>query len=990
MKIGPVGWAAFALLFSLGVSAGSPGCLYRIGREGLSDCDALLAAGVPIVLETNAALVAEGDRSTAEALRAEGREVTLLDGDTGDWDYWAVTLRPDSDLEVLRAAGTVVHTEGGWLLLRVPRGGNPFRHVEARVFARPVPHEPIRRVPPAPLREGASARRPAGPAYAQPLVLKLVSTVEPAQIDAVWNHLAPPDGVPTPTRETSQAGCGDDSEYVYDTFLGWGVSAERQDYLAGYAPNVVATLPGAFTPSRVYIAVGHLDDKPFEGYAPGANDNASGVALLLEAARTMRCFAFKSTVKFLAVTGEETGMEGSTAYAKDAVARGEDIRAVLNMDMAGWEGDGVPATEDLDLNYNSRSQALAQYFAQCATDYGTGLPVITIDCPEYWVSDHSSFWHRGFAAVFGLTDNEGICQHGGTYPYYHQSTDTLAHCGDPTFFHNVVRTAVATLGDLAEPFRIAFSAESYDCSAPAQIVLGDRDLNTSPTSPQTVQVEVWSTESPAPRWVTLTEDGADSMIFRGTVPLTLHSQDGATGALPALAGSTIWARYVDAQDCDGATGVTYEASALVQGPCGPSLDFESWGPFAEIEGDGDAFLEPGERWSVPVTLRNGGKATATQARASLVAPGATACEDSVSFGTLQPGAAAAAAFTFAIPPSFTPCGGTISFSVRGKSCAEAPVAGPDDPDAFAAGVGHPSVPTSTSKVLQPSISDASVNQAAPATPSGAGTTMEVRNQLESARRALVAFDLSAIPVGSTVLSATLSLYATSAPASSLGLEVHRPSEPWTEMVTWDTQPSVGRSDASISGGTATGWKSWDVTAAVAAWVSGSAPNHGFQVKSTSEASGFAKTYAFATREAPAPENRPRLDVTYRPPTVWDCPYIGDAHCTLTAPDETAPGDTLASAETWTDRTTHRWPAAARASGYKVFRGVAAGLSHLLDSQGDSCLRWSGSETTCALGETPAAGTFYWYLVTASNTGGEGPAGDATAGARSLDSTGPCP
>ncbi len=146
-------------------------------------------------------------------------------------------------------------------------------------------------------------------------------------------------------------------------------------------------------------------------------------------AEVMSDYCFARTTKFIAVTGEEQGLYGSDHYADTAAAAGEDIQAVLNGDMIGWEGDGQPAVEDLDINYNSGSQWLAQAMVDAAADYGTGLAINAFSCSSMVYSDHAPFWSNGFSAVCGITDNEGFCSQTGNYPYYHQSSDTIANCG---------------------------------------------------------------------------------------------------------------------------------------------------------------------------------------------------------------------------------------------------------------------------------------------------------------------------------------------------------------------------------------------------------------------------------------------------------------------------------------------------------------------------------------------------------------------------------
>ena len=131
----------------------------------------------------------------------------------------------------------------------------------------------------------------------------------------------------------------------------------------------------------------------------------------------MSCYAFRNTVKFINVTGEEVGLLGSSAYAADAEQRGENILGVINMDMIGWEGDGSPDPENLDLNYNSASQWLAELFADCATRYATGLVVDAFYCPSLTASDHWPFWQRGWSAIVEagawLASNAELAREGG-------------------------------------------------------------------------------------------------------------------------------------------------------------------------------------------------------------------------------------------------------------------------------------------------------------------------------------------------------------------------------------------------------------------------------------------------------------------------------------------------------------------------------------------------------------------------------------------------
>lgn len=543
------------LAFWLGtVQSAEPSWLLRVARKNVDDLAVLRSAGIPVVTEMSACLFVLGDASDLAALGARGYDVKLLDVDAASADYAIVGLRPDSDVAAVRAAGFVLLAEENWVLLRIPAGSRLPMAADAKVFVGRMSKLPAGLAEPASEPESASTLL-----VANPIVQKIVAGVADADIDAYWQALV--SNAPTGTRFSTVQGCRDAATYCYNVYTALKVPVQYQSWDAGNAPNVIGTLVGATRPGDVYIVEAHLDDLPSSGPAPGADDNASGSAAVLAAAKAISCWGVRNTVKFLNVTGEEAGLFGSDAYAADAAARGENIRAVINHDMIGWAGDGLPAAENLDLNYNAPSQWLAQRFVDAAANYGTGLSVNPILCPSLTVSDHYPFWQRGWSAVCGITDNEGYCGAVGNYPAYHTADDTIAANGNPAFFYKVVKTTVATLAEMADPFKITFGATAYACGASFQVVLADRDLDTASGTIQSVDVHVWSGSEPAGETLTLTERGTSSALFDGSMPTTTAPAVTGDGFLSVAAGDTLNADYLDVLDCDGASNVSYSATA---------------------------------------------------------------------------------------------------------------------------------------------------------------------------------------------------------------------------------------------------------------------------------------------------------------------------------------------------------------------------------------------------------------------------------------------
>jgi hypothetical protein len=273
-------------------------------------------------------------------------------------------------------------------------------------------------------------------------------------------------------------------------------------------------------------------------------------------------------------------------------------------------------------------------------------------------------------------------------------------------------------------------------------------------------------------------------------------------------------------------------------------------------GDHNGVIDAGEQVLVTVSLKNAGSIQAANISAVLSSssPDITVTDDSAAFPDIAPEGTASALDTFGFAiGSAVACGTVIDFDLDITS-AEGTWA-----DTFAMIVGNPV--SETSMVLQPSVADAYVRQQYPSSNYGTGTFMNVVRQEAKNERSLVEFDLSTVPAGSNIRSARLELNAAGTSSPSQQLDVHHITAPWTESgVTWSNQPTYsGTADAFIQGGTLGGWKAWDVTSVVQAWVAGTYPNYGFLVKSNLETGTSSNGYIIATREYGG-ETRPILRV----------------------------------------------------------------------------------------------------------------------------------
>ncbi len=232
-------------------------------------------------------------------------------------------------------------------------------------------------------------------------------------------------------------------QYVYELFESYGLTSEYHEWSGGgySCSNIIATKTGTLLPDEIVIICASLDCVPATETAPGADDNASGCAGVLECARIMSGQSFERTVRFVLFTGTEQGCLGSDAYAAAAYAAGETLTAVYYLRMIGWDDVGGPV-----MNLHTRSsgspgydgdQTLADAFTQAAADHSILISPV-IDTDGSTSGDHESFQLKGYSAVCVMEDAEDFND------YYHTATDTADKL-DMTYLTNIVRAVLGTV-----------------------------------------------------------------------------------------------------------------------------------------------------------------------------------------------------------------------------------------------------------------------------------------------------------------------------------------------------------------------------------------------------------------------------------------------------------------------------------------------------------------------------------------------------------------
>jgi len=198
---------------------------------------------------------------------------------------------------------------------------------------------------------------------------------------------------------------------ILATFQSYGLDAEFHEYTneVGTGHNVVGTLWGSVYPGAQYIVGAHYDS----AHNPGADDDASGVAGLLELARVLSQYETEYTVKLIAFDMEELGLRGSGRYVQEHLD--DDIRAMVQLDMISHMG----------FDYATRIYAwhadeLQAALAAAVEEYGHGLSVRVFG--KFGASDHFPFSSAGFDACLMIEDALGD---GGGNPCYHRPCDSV-------------------------------------------------------------------------------------------------------------------------------------------------------------------------------------------------------------------------------------------------------------------------------------------------------------------------------------------------------------------------------------------------------------------------------------------------------------------------------------------------------------------------------------------------------------------------------------
>jgi Peptidase family M28/Secretion system C-terminal sorting domain len=238
------------------------------------------------------------------------------------------------------------------------------------------------------------------------------------------------------SRLYNNAGNENTFKYCKERFTKWGYTVGQQSF-SNLGKNIFAVKTGSQFPDRVCMIGAHYDDVPTGAIAPGADDNASGVAAVMEIARILATTDFPNTIVLALWDEEELGLIGSSAYTAGNV-HGDEFLGYINLDMIGWDGNDDHKAE-LHVRPIGNSLQLADIVLKAKTDYNIDLELEVVN-PGSINTDHYSFWTKGYTAV-GI--NEEYV--GDFNPYYHTSADVFSVLNLPFLDENAKLALVSFL-----------------------------------------------------------------------------------------------------------------------------------------------------------------------------------------------------------------------------------------------------------------------------------------------------------------------------------------------------------------------------------------------------------------------------------------------------------------------------------------------------------------------------------------------------------------
>lgn len=423
------------LVLAAGVAADD---LYKVTLYGNKEAISLKAIDAEVVMVTGNTYLVLCERDQSDALIQTGLEVVELVSGIGREHIWIDGRRDRKNADRFR----VLYEEGGVRLLLIEHDRLPREDEPVEVL--PLPERDIE------VRYHAPSSQPLPDLTSAALedIQALIDNVEQDSLESYLYRLEAFYHRLTGTDSNYAA-----RDWIADKFAEFGYDSIGIDPFTGsqlwnYIPcqsyNVIAYKPGSVFPDQQIVIGGHFDSAPD---CPGADDNASGTAAVLECARILKDIDNNMSITFIAFDSEESWLWGSYHYVDGVIERNDDIVLMINPDMIAHYQNSTKA----DI-YHGPEMAYAQLWDQLANTY-VGIDA---DLNTSIASDHLPFEEAGYDVIFV---QEKIFS-----TEYHKPTDSTTYL-DFEYMTRMVKATLATLYTVDQfppPIRITSVQEPGD------------------------------------------------------------------------------------------------------------------------------------------------------------------------------------------------------------------------------------------------------------------------------------------------------------------------------------------------------------------------------------------------------------------------------------------------------------------------------------------------------------------------------------------------
>ncbi|AFH47859.1 Putative aminopeptidase [Ignavibacterium album JCM 16511] len=337
-------------------------------------------------------------------------------------------------------------------------------------------------------------------------------------------------------------------DYIKQKLQSYGITTTIQNFSSS-GNNVIGTQPGTQFPNQKLIICAHYDDMPSGTTAPGADDNASGTAAVIEAARILSQYSFPYTIVYALWDEEEQGLVGSNYYATQARNVNDSIVGVVNMDMIAYDSnnDGI-------VNVHNRAVAnsveLYQKMVEVNSQYGINLTIVSYN-PGSTYSDHASFWSKNYGAILLIEDDNDF------NAYYHTTSDLVQYFNQP-YYTKSAKLAIGTFATLALNLNLQISHTPIASMTQSQPVVTTAQITTG--------LEI-GTGISAPRLYYRTSTGSGFSSFNEVVG-TNSGGSNFSFTIPAIPLGSIVQYYIAAQDANSTIVKTLPAGGSGFNPPG--------------------------------------------------------------------------------------------------------------------------------------------------------------------------------------------------------------------------------------------------------------------------------------------------------------------------------------------------------------------------------------------------------------------------------------